>query len=69
MYNFRGAKPSITNEELHTPLICAAIRGNYEAYCELQSKQASIYDTDGNGQNIVHIAASKGHSKFLKVVI
>ena len=55
------------NKELHTPLICAAIRGNVSAYKALVSKHASVTDTDANGRNIIHIAADKNHCAFLKV--
>ena len=55
------------NKELHTPLICAAIRGSYSAYKALVSSGASVTDTDANGRNIIHIAADKNHWKFLKV--
>ena len=55
------------NKEIHTPLICAAIRGNFSAYKALVSNGASVTDTDANGRNIVHIAADKNHAIFLKV--
>ena len=61
------ADTSIMNKEIHTPLICAAIRGNFSACKALVSKRASVTDTDANGRNIVHIAADKNHYKFLKV--
>ena len=57
------------NNELHTPLICAAIRGNYSAYKALVSSGASVTDTDANGRNIIHIAADKNHWKLLKVSV
>ena len=61
------ANTTIMNKELHTPLICAAIRGNFSAYKALVSNGASITDTDANGRNIIHIAADKNHSEFLEV--
>ena len=57
------------NKEIHTPLICAAIRGNFFACKALVSKGASITDKDANGRNIIHIAADKNHWEFLKVNI
>ena len=63
---FRDTDTSIRNKELHTPLICAAIRGNTSACEALVSKGAST-DTDANGRNIIHIAAEKNNFKFLKV--
>ena len=57
------------NKEIHTPLICAAIRGNVSAYKALVSKGASVTDTDANGRNIIHIAAEKDCCEFLKVSI
>ena len=62
------ANISTMNKELHTPLICAAIRGNTSAYEALVSR-ASVTDTDANGRNIVHISADKNHGEFLKVNI
>ena len=61
------ADTAIMSKEIHTPLICAAIRGNTSACKALVSSGALITDTDANGRNIIHIAAEKNNFKFLKV--
>ncbi len=57
------------NKEMHTPLLCAAIRGNIESHEMLVSNGVDIKDVDVNGKNILHLAAEKGHATFLKVCI
>ncbi len=55
------------NKEIHTPLLCAAIRGNRDSYEILVSSNVDVKDVDANGKNVLHLAAEKGHSKFLEV--
>lgn len=65
---FRNANSSIMNKEIHTPLISAAIRGNYECFEALYTRGVSITDVDATRRNVIHIAAElKDNSVFLKV--
>ena len=64
---YRHADATIMNKEIHTPLLCAAIRGNLESYEELVGSGVDVKDVDANGKNVIHLAAEKGHDKFLEV--
>ncbi len=64
---YRHADATIMNKEIHTPLLCAAIRGNLESYEELVGSGVDVKDVDANGKNVIHLAAEKGHDTFLKV--
>ena len=64
---FRGAKSCVVDKELHTPLLCAAIR-EYHEVCEVFiNHKASIEDVDAKGKNIINIAAEKNYSTLLEV--
>ncbi len=56
------------NKELHTPFLCAAIRGYKNVCVSLIKSHANVYDTDANGQNFVHLAAERNYTEFLEVI-
>ncbi len=63
----RKSRPDLLNKEMHTPFLCAAIRG-YKEICEVLIKaKVSIMDVDASGKNFIHIAAESNHAKFLEV--
>ena len=57
----------VEDAELNTPLLMAAAEGNSEAMGVLIKEGAKLTQTDGKGNNIVHLMVSNDKANVLKV--
>ncbi len=64
---FSGANFTTVNKEMHTPFLCAAIRGYTKVCKAFIDKGISFKDTDADRKNFIHLAAERNHANFLEV--
>ena len=64
----RGASAEDTDKNLYTPIMTAAVNGNFDAFLALRDRGARLNKLDRDGKSINCLVVESNHTPILEVI-